>query len=333
MQLIFPMRSDEWRLKLNPSNSLSTAFFGPWICGKWREVGANPTHSIRWATTGAVRIVFTIYVCCDYLKLMISLGKIPMIESKKIFKKFTPCNRGTPITWVTPAKSSTQKHQQSPHFYRWNSITLSLEEGWVSTDCGKLDSRSWTTNKGRPQPSQNRNFWCAHFAALFLWVGRIFMGNVSQFATFTHWATDEGFDFRPFSGYEFPYTIQHGLTAESSNKMILSQCQIKIHWKVMLKLWLDFMLQPPNFFRYSSFHGLLGRYDVPKPHFDALNVRQVTLNNQVLSPWLAEFERVFPKRKISKKGNQPSLFVLPKKIFKQFVDLDIWWICRLFGDL
>ena len=129
MQLIFPMRSDEWRLKLNPSNSLSTAFFGPWICGKWREVGANPTHSIRWATTGAVRIVFTIYVCCDYLKLMISLGKIPMIESKKIFKKFTPCNRGTPITWVTPAKSSTQKHQQSPHFYRWNSITLSLEEG------------------------------------------------------------------------------------------------------------------------------------------------------------------------------------------------------------
>lgn len=52
----------------------------------------------------------------------------------------------------------------------------------------------------------------------------------------------------------------------------------------MLKLWLDFMLQPPNFFRYSSFHGLLGRYDVPKPHFDALNVRQVTLNNQVLSP-------------------------------------------------
>lgn len=88
-----------------------------------------------------------------------------------------------------------------------------------------------------------------------------------------------------------------------------------------------------NFFRYSRFHCLLGRYDVPKPHFDALNVRQVTLNNQVLSPWLAEFERVFPKRKISKKGNQPSLFVLPKKNLQTICGSGYLMDLSLFGDL
>ena len=101
----------------------------------------------------------------------------------------------------------------------------------------------------------------------------------------------------------------------------------------MLELWLDFMLQPPIFFRYSRFHGLLGRYDVPKPYFDALNVRRVTLNNQVLSPWLAEFERVFPKNN-QQKGKPTIPFCIAKK--KSSNNLWIWisdGSCPLFGDL
>ena len=124
------------------------------------------------------------------------LGKInqrsSMINSndrkfKKIIKKSTPCNRGTPIIWVTPTNETPNNTNNRPVFIDESSMTLSLEGlGVTGLLQGGFPSRSGTTKKDRNDRRKPEFLVCTVWSLVSLgWSD--FQGKCClRFAKFTH---------------------------------------------------------------------------------------------------------------------------------------------------